>query len=63
MMSLHSNPVSAMFRGAALAMTILFFIGGDGNARAGATRGRLRAQPFGQLAGSWSGAGHHRFVQ
>jgi hypothetical protein len=39
MMSLHSNPVSAMFRGAALALTILFFVGDDGNAQSRATQG------------------------
>jgi hypothetical protein len=58
MMSLHSNPVSAMFRGAALALTILFFVGGDGNAQSRATQGSASsAGPFGQLAGSWSGSG------
>jgi hypothetical protein len=37
MMSVHSNPVSVMFRGAALALTILFFVDGDGNAQSAAT--------------------------
>lgn len=46
MMSLHSNTARVMFRGAALALTIFFFV--DSASSAG---------PFGQLAGSWSGSG------
>jgi hypothetical protein len=58
MMSLHSNPVSVMFRGAAVALTILFFVGGDGNAQSAATQGSASSTgPFEQLAGSWSGSG------
>jgi hypothetical protein len=53
-----SNSVSVIFRGAALALTILFFVGGDGNARSAATQGPASsAGPFGQIAGSWSGSG------
>jgi len=58
MMSLHSNPVSVLFRGAALALTILFFAVADGNAqRAAAQSSAVNASPFDQLAGSWSGSG------
>ena len=58
MMSVHSNPMSVMFRGAAWALTILCFVGGDGNAQRAATQGSSSsASPFGQLAGNWSGSG------
>ena len=58
MMSVHSNPVSVMFRGAALALTILVFVGGASNAQRAATQGSASSEgPFGQLAGSWSGSG------
>src|SRR5262249_11944698 len=59
MMSLHSNPVSVLFRGAALALTILlFFAVADGNAqRAAAQSSAVNASPFDQLAGRWSGSG------
>src|SRR5262245_22401145 len=53
MMSLHSNPVSVLFRGAALALTILFFAVADGNAQRAATQSSaVNAGPFDQLAGS-----------
>jgi len=58
MMSVHSNPVSVIFRGAALALTILVFVGGASNAQRAATQGSASSEgPFGQLAGSWSGSG------
>ena len=58
MMSVHSNPVSVMFRGAALALTILVFVGGASKAQRAATQGSASSEgPFGQLAGSWSGSG------
>jgi hypothetical protein len=58
MISVYSNHVSVMFRGAALALTILFLVAGDGNAQGVATQGSaLSAGPFGQLAGRWSGSG------
>ena len=58
MMSVHPNSVSVMFRGAAVALTILFFVGGDGNAQRAASQGSASsAGPLGQLAGSWSGSG------
>ena len=58
MMSMHSNSVRVVFRGAALALTILFFMGGDGNAQRAATVGSASsASPFAELAGSWSGSG------
>jgi hypothetical protein len=58
MMSVHPNSVRVMFRGAAVALMILFFVGGDGNAQSAATQGSASsAGPFDQLAGSWSGSG------
>ena len=57
MISVYSNHVSVMFRGAALALTILFLVAGDGNAQGVATQGSaLSAGPC-QLAGRWSGSG------
>ena len=51
MMSVHPNSVSAMFRGATLALTILFFLGGDGNAQRAANQGSASsAGPFGHNA-------------
>jgi hypothetical protein len=58
MMSMHSNPARVMLRGAVLAVTMLLFVGGDGNAQPAATQGSApSASPFEQLAGSWSGSG------
>ena len=56
MMSVHSSAASAMFRGAVLAMTMLLFVGGNGNTQPAATSAPS-ASPFDQLAGSWSGSG------
>jgi hypothetical protein len=58
MMSSQSNSVSVLFRGAALALTILFFAVPDGNAQdATKQRSAVSSGPFDQLAGSWSGSG------
>lgn len=55
---LHSNPARTMFRGAILAMAILFSAGGESNAQRAATQGSAPSEgPFAQLAGSWSGSG------
>ena len=56
-MSSQSNPVSVVFRRAALALTILFFAVPDGNAQSATKQGSAERGPFGQLAGSWSGSG------
>jgi hypothetical protein len=57
-MSVHSNSLSAVCRGAALALTILLFASGDGNAQRATTQGVApSAGPFDQLAGNWSGSG------
>jgi hypothetical protein len=48
-MTSQANPLSGVFRGAALALTILSFAIANGNAQS--------AGPFGPLAGSWSGFG------
>jgi hypothetical protein len=48
-MTSQANPLSGVFRGAALALTILSFAIANGNAQS--------AGPFGPLAGSWSGSG------
>ena len=57
-MSSQSNPASVVFRGAALALTILFFAVADGSAQ-NATKqdSTLSTGPFGQLTGRWSGSG------
>ncbi len=58
MVSIPSNAVSKMFRPAALAMAVLFFVTGDGLAQRAATVGAASGEsPFSQLAGSWSGSG------
>ena len=58
MTSSQSNPLSVVFTGAALALTILFFAVADGNAQNATKQGStVSAGPFGQLAGSWSGSG------
>ncbi|MGA7388827.1 MAG: hypothetical protein WBW99_12980 [Pseudolabrys sp.] len=57
MMSVHSNSASVIFRGATLALAILFYVG-DAAAQNKATVGSASsAGPFAQLAGSWSGSG------
>ena len=57
-MSAHSNTVSAIFRGTALALTILFFAVGGAYAQRPSTDGTAPSgSPFDQLAGSWSGSG------
>ena len=57
-MSMNSDSLSVTFRGIALALTILFLAGGDGNAQSVATQGSAsNTGPFGQLAGRWSGSG------
>ena len=48
-MTSQPNPLRGVFRGAALALTILSFAIANGNAQS--------AGPFGPLAGSWSGSG------
>ena len=55
-MSSQSNPASVVFRGAALALTILFFAVADGSAQ-NATKqdSTVSTGPFGQLTGRWSG--------
>jgi hypothetical protein len=57
-MSSQSNPASVVFRGAALALTILFFAVADGSAQ-NATKqdSTVSTGPFGQLTGRWSGSG------
>ena len=58
MISVHSKPASMLLRVATLAITIFVFGDGVGNAQSRATQGSaLREDPFGQLAGSWSGSG------
>lgn len=58
MMFIHSGSARVMLRGAVLAVTMLVFVGGDGNAQPAATQGSApSAGPFDQLAGSWSGSG------
>ena len=58
MMSEHSTPVSVMFLRAALALTIFLFVNSNGNAQRAATQGAASsANPFAELAGSWSGSG------
>ncbi len=57
-MSMHSIPTSAIPRGVVLALTVLLFMGGDGNTQPATTQGSApSASPFDQLAGSWSGSG------
>lgn len=57
MMSVHSNSASVIFRGVALALVILFYVG-DAAAQNKATVGSASsAGPFAQLAGGWSGSG------
>ena len=57
-MSPQSNALSVVFRGAALALTILFFTVPNGNAQSATKQGSaVSLGPFGQLAGSWSGSG------
>ena len=56
-MSSQSNHVSVVFRGAALALTILFFGISDGRAQRAIKQSLAESGPFGQLAGRWSGSG------
>ena len=58
MISVHSKPASMLLRVATLAITIFVFGDGVGNAQSRATQGSASSEdPFGQLAGSWSGSG------
>jgi len=56
-MCVCSKSASVMFRGVALALAVLFYVGNAG-AQNNATMGSApSADPFAQLAGSWSGSG------
>ena len=56
-MCVHSKSASVMFRGVALALAVLFYVG-DAAAQNNATVGSAPStDPFAQLAGSWSGSG------
>ncbi len=58
MTSIPSNTLREIIRGAALAMTVLFFVADDGLAQRAAAEGAASGEsPFSQLAGSWSGSG------
>jgi hypothetical protein len=56
MMSVHWKSASTIFRGVALALAVLFYVG-DAAAQNKATVGSASAGPFAQLAGGWSGSG------
>lgn len=56
-MSIHLVSANAVTRGVVLALTMLLFMGGDGNAQPATTGSAPSASPFDQLAGSWSGSG------
>jgi hypothetical protein len=57
-MSSQSNPASVVVRGAALALTILFFAVADGSAQnATKQESTVSTGPFGQLTGKWFGSG------
>jgi hypothetical protein len=57
MMFAHSKLVSLTIRGIVLTAVLAFFAAGDGRAQRATVGSASNANPFGELAGSWSGSG------
>src|SRR6185437_10308956 len=57
MMFAPSKLVSLTIRGIVLAVMLVFFAAGDGRAQRATVGSASNANPFGELAGSWSGSG------